>query len=100
MKDKFPFFSGAEIESLAKEIEALNTVTACQFCNSTTSRDVSEISMHELFLKSEPNRKSVLENITQACAAILKRKQDAVKWKLESVEEAFYEQVVSKMGDS
>ena len=100
VRDKLPLISEAEIESLAKEIDAINTVTACQFCNSTTSRDVSEVSMHELFSRSESTRNSVLENIRGACGAVLKRKQDSVKWKLESVEEAFHEHVVSKMGDS
>jgi len=97
VKEKFPELSEAGVDLLSKEIDEINTVTGCQFCNSTTSRDISEVSMSELFSKSAKTRDSILENISSACDDILKKKQSSVKWKLESVAAAFNEHVLSKI---
>ncbi len=40
VSDKFPHYSSENVTNLSKKLDAINTVTACQFCNSTTSRDV------------------------------------------------------------
>ncbi len=97
VRRKFPSYSGVEVESLAREIDALNTVTACQFCNSTTSRFKSRVSMYELILSSEPTRESIIQNATTVCNEALKEKQSAVKWKIESVKEAFDDLVASRI---
>lgn len=90
---KFSSYSENEKNSLAKEIDAINTVTACQFCNSTTSRDISEVSMYQLFKNSSGSRDKLIQCITSVCGDILNKKKHSVKWKLESVKEAFNEQV-------
>ena len=93
----FPDFSETEVESLSEEIDVLNTVTACQFCNSTTSRDVSSKNMEELLSECEGNRKSILANIEGACNDILCSKRAKVQWKLKSVKEAFHEKIISRI---
>jgi hypothetical protein len=45
---RFPRLGAAEVALLAAEIDAANTVTACSFCNSTTSRDRAAVSMTKL----------------------------------------------------
>ena len=90
----------SEQDSLAKEIDTINTVTACQFCNSTTSRDISSISMYELFDNFHLDKEALFDEIRKACASILEKKQQSVKWKLEAVREAFESQVVDKLLDN
>jgi len=87
-------------ENLARNIDKINTVTACQFCNSTTSRDVHSISMYELFEKLHSNREMLVDGVREACASILKKKQQSVEWKLEAVREAYESQVLDKILDS
>lgn len=91
---KFSDYTDVEKEKLARKIDAANTVTACQFCNSTTSRDSNDVSMHDLFAASKPDSKAILKSVEMVCKEILKRKQQSVRWKLESVREAFQEHVV------
>ena len=93
----FPFYSESERNVLSKEIDAINTVTACQFCNSTTSRDINDVSMYQLFERSSGNRDELIQCISSACKNILSKKRLSVKWKLESVKEAFNEQVAAKI---
>jgi len=96
VNSKFPNFTIAEIGIFSKELEAENTVTACQFCNSTTSRDKSAISMEEL-IKKGTNRSDILISVKNACQIILENKKRKVAWKLEAIEEAFELHVASKM---
>jgi len=96
----FPSYSESEKNALSKEIDAINTVTACQFCNSTTSRNVNEVSMYQMFESSSGNRDKLIQDITSACENILSKKQLSVKWKLESVKEAFNEQVAAKISSN
>ncbi|MEZ5524003.1 MAG: hypothetical protein R3E62_03390 [Pseudomonadales bacterium] len=98
VKSKFPSYTNEEVESFARAIDSINTVTACQFCNSTTSRDINNISMHEFFMESDPD--VIVENVRKACGEILERKKASVQWKLESVRSAFNEYVESKIKSS
>lgn len=93
----FSLYSSKERELLSKEIDSINTVTACQFCNSTTSRDVSDISMSDLFIVANGSRESLIKEVSSACGAILNKKRKSVAWKLESIREAFEGQVNSKI---
>lgn len=97
VKEQFPHYSEEEVESLSKEIDSINTVTACQFCNSTTSRDISYISMNEIIKESAPEPGATLENVRKACEEILARKKQSVQWKLESVRDAFDKHIASKI---
>jgi hypothetical protein len=87
--ERFPDFNVSERESLSKKIDAMNTVTACSFCNSTTSRDSSSTSMSDLIRTSTGNPNEVISQIAAALQPILERKRSDVKWKLESVRKAY-----------
>lgn len=95
-RDRFPQYSSKDIELLSEKIDELNTVSCCQFCNSTTCRDTSDISMYEL-IKNGKDRESILISIEQNCKKILKEKQETVTSKLEVIKEAFQNEVVSKI---
>jgi hypothetical protein len=97
VETSFPKYSDAEKEGLSREIDAINTVTACQFCNSTTSRDTNDFSMNDLFEKANGCRDSLLREIKVTCEDTLRKKKKTVQWKLESVEDAFYAHVASKI---
>ena len=94
---RFPHYSNSEKRSLAEKIDALNTVTACQFCNSTTSRDVSDVSMYQLFENSAACEVTLIKEISTACDRILDKKRQSVRWKLESVRAAFNEHVLTRI---
>lgn len=85
----FPHLSSAERESLSKEIDAINTVTACSFCNSTTSRDLNDISMTEIIRDSANHPSHVVNQIATALQPILERKRSNVRWKLDAVLKAY-----------
>lgn len=95
--DKFPNFTLAEINDIAVKIDRLNTVSACQFCNSTTSRDIGEISMTELIVESNNEIDNLLTTISAVCKETLEQKRKMVKWKLESVREAYDSQIKDKL---
>jgi hypothetical protein len=99
-KKKFPSYSKEEVRRFSKQIDSINTVTACQFCNSTTSRDINDISMHDIFAESPPNPDIILGRVQDVCDEILKKKRKLVHWKLESVKAAFDEHVVPKIKNS
>ncbi|WP_413769260.1 hypothetical protein, partial [Vibrio vulnificus] len=72
IESKFPSLTFAESNSLAKKIDALNTVTACQFCNSTTSRESSQISMSDLIINGK-SPADVLKSVEATCLDILEQ---------------------------
>lgn len=87
--ERFPDLDSVEREFLSKEIDAVNTVTACSFCNSTTSRDSNTISMSDLIRTSMGSPSEVVSQIASALQPILERKRSDVQWKLESVRKAY-----------
>jgi hypothetical protein len=93
---RFPQLSSNEIILLSEKIDELNTVSCCQFCNSTTCRDTSDISMYKL-IENGKDSKSILISIEQSCKKILKEKQETVAWKLKFIREAFQNEVASKI---
>jgi hypothetical protein len=83
-----PEINAAEHKELSLAIDAANTVTACSFCNSTTSRDVSNITMRDLiaFAASESrSSKGIIELISAKTREILEIKKNNVAWKLKSI---------------
>ena len=66
------------VAELAKRIDEANTVTACSFCNSTTSRDAHSRTMEELILDTPGEADQVLHIVTNELADILKLKQNNV----------------------
>ena len=87
--ERFPALDAIAREDLSRAIDSANTVTACSFCNSTTSRDVSDVSMTDLIRLSEGNAMETMSRIQSALCPILERKRADVKWKLESVRNAY-----------
>jgi hypothetical protein len=85
---RFPTLSQYDQEQLILAIDEANTITACSFCNSTTSRDRHEQSMYQL-LAQEGDPDDVLLRIKGTLSSIIARKRSDVEWKLTSVREAF-----------
>jgi hypothetical protein len=90
---RFAELSAAACEELSQRIDELNTVTACSFCNSTTSGDESPKSMHEL-LQVQGGVDEVITSIASELQCVLDRKRKDVEWKIASVKEAFENEVL------
>ena len=97
VEQHFESLGSEEQDQLSKEIDSINTVTACQFCNSATSRDKNDISMVKLFTDNSGNKDLLISEVRRTCDTILIKKRKSVQWKLESVKEAFEENVLSKL---
>jgi hypothetical protein len=89
---RFSDLPSQEQESLSRSIDALNTVTACSFCNSTTSRDACPASMTDLIASTPGTPNDLLAHLTQELGKVLARKREDVAWKLHSVRVAFQQE--------
>jgi hypothetical protein len=94
---RFPELTAAEREVLSQRLNALNTVTACSFCNSTTSRDINNKSMNEILNEAKGSIADIEAYISNQLQLILERKRKDVQWKLSSVKEAFENEVLAKI---
>jgi hypothetical protein len=94
---RFPHLTAAAREELSRRMDTLNTITACSFCNSTTSRDVSDKAMSDLLNEGHGEVEDVMAHVTHELQGILERKRKAVEWKLLSVKEAFHAEVRAKI---
>lgn len=94
VEQRFPGLLLASREMLVKRLDEANTVTACSFCNSTTSRDIHSKSMVGLILDSEGDPDQVYTLIFSELESILERKKADVQWKLKSVKAAFEKEVL------
>ncbi len=94
---RFPDISAGSREDLARRLDALNTVTACQFCNSTTSRERNDKSMSDLLQDATGSVDDVATAVASALKAVLERKREKAQWKLASVREAFEREVRGRM---
>ena len=97
LANRFGALSPKIVAELSKRIDEANTVTACSFCNSTTSRDAHSRTMEQLILDTPGEADQVLHIVTNELADILKLKQNNVRWKLKSVRKAFDEQVAPEL---
>jgi len=86
---RFPELSPEEHELLVQRIDVANTITACSFCNSTTSRESHPKGMTQLIEETQGKPTEVVDTIVLELARILERKQADVLWKLQAVREAF-----------
>jgi hypothetical protein len=90
LASRFPAMTAAGRADLAAQIDAANTVTACSFCNATTSRDQAPVSMKRLIEQCPDGPpEQVYEHLTAGLAGILAAKRADVAWKLASVRKAF-----------
>lgn len=95
----FPDLDIEEAREFAGQVNARNTVTACHFCNATTSRMRAPQSMREIIESAAGDRGTALKNVGDVCQQILRNKKESVKWKLESVREAFDREVKPDLKD-
>ncbi len=85
---RFPELAIDDHAKLVLEFDVANTVAACSFCNSTTSRDRHTRDMATL-LAATGSPDEVLAAIKRELFEILERKRQDVRWKLASVLAAF-----------
>ena len=97
---RFPELSPVAREKLSQRIDALNTVTACSFCNSTTSRDASPKTIPELLREVQGGVEEVVTYVSSELQVVLARKRKDVQWKLLSVKEAFQSEIHAKLAGS
>ena len=90
---RFPELPAQEQEKIARCIDEMNTITACQFCNSTTSQSRHEKSMTRLIRETEGDVEQFLSGIMTELRFVLERKQADIQWKLQAVRKAFDEHV-------
>jgi hypothetical protein len=76
-------------EQLVRDIQEANIVTACQFCNSTTSRDRAPVTMEQLIDSGPEQPAALYEVVVEQLQGILDRKRSKVAWKLEATRAAF-----------
>lgn len=95
---RFPGLDPAVLAEFAGQIEAANTVTACSFCNSTTSRAQAPASMTSLIEESDGTPEQLLDHVAAGLDSILAGKRRAVAWKLAAVRKAFDSEVVPRLG--
>jgi len=86
---RFPTLSTEEHERLAQRINEANAVTACSFCNSTTSRDRHRKGMWQLISDTEGTPDEVVDEVIRELHTVLERKRADVERKIRSVREAF-----------
>lgn len=79
--------------SLAARIHEANIVTACQFCNSTTSRDRAAFTMEDVIVGLPDDPEEALVAVTEKLQRILETKREKVRWKLRSVHRSFQEKI-------
>jgi hypothetical protein len=98
---RFPGLTAAERAGLAAQIDAANTVTACSFCNATTSRAQAPTSMTTL-VETAPDGtpEEIRRHVTAGLDGILAAKRNDVKWKLASVRRAFESEVAPRLADA
>ena len=98
---RFPGLSHAAVTELAVQIDAANTVTACSFCNATTSRTQAPASMTSI-IDAAPGGTSdeICRHVTATLQDILAGKRRDVAWKLASVRKAFDSRVAPGLADA
>jgi hypothetical protein len=97
---RFPELSAAEREALSAQIDAANTVTACSFCNSTTSQNTCASSMSQLILQSPGTPNEVAAKVIAAIRPVLEQKRAEVRWKLASVHQQFESRFLAALSAS
>ena len=98
LAERFPDLDPGTRETLSLRIDEANTITACGFCNSTTSRDRATTTMTAA-IESAPDDTpdAIFAHVTSDLAAILAAKRADVAWKLLSVRQQFDSDVVPKL---
>ena len=90
--ERFPRLSTEEHKRLAQQIHEANTVTACSFCNSTTSRTPTP-KMTQLIQEAKGTPDDVVNAIKEELKKVQKSKRADVQWKLRFIREAFEKEI-------
>ena len=85
----YPSMPWSEREAFAGRIDAANTITACSFCNATTSHDKFEKRMDEIITEAHGTPEEMLKHVVSQLKLILEKKRASARWKLEAVRAAF-----------
>jgi len=81
--------------ALARQIDEANIVTACSFCNATTSRERGSLTMREAIgLAAQESPDAVVDHLRKYLQGVLASKRRDVSWKLASVRKAFDSTIV------
>lgn len=96
---RFPNLSVEAQEEVAQRLDEANTVSACSFCNSTTSRNINERSMSVVLNEAIGTVEDVIAHARAEFQRILEAKRRDVQWKLNSVRQAFEREVASKLAE-
>ena len=100
LAQRFPELSTGELSDLARRIDSANTITACSFCNSTTSRNRAPIDMREAIQQTpDGSPDEIYEHVTADLRHILTAKRQDVRWKLAGVRKANESIVVPRLMD-
>lgn len=94
---RFPDLSDEAQDAIAQRLDEENTVTACSFCNSTTSRNINQRSMSVVLSEAIGNADEVIAYAKLEFQRILEAKRRNVQWKLAAVRQAFELEVVPKL---
>jgi len=97
LQRKFSGVPRRELEEHAEQLERENMVTACAFCNSTTSRDKHSTTMEDLIADAGTTWEEVLSALQAEAKKILNRKRADVAWKLASIREHFEHELLPKL---
>ncbi len=98
LAQRFPGLSATELVALAGRIDAANTVTACCFCNSMTSRNQAPVAMTEAIQRApDGSPEDIYGHVLAELEAVLVAKKREVGWKLAAVRKAFDSLVASRL---
>ena len=100
LTEKFPMHEAGELADLAVRLDTLNTVTACSFCNSTTSRTKAPVSMRDVIAAGPGDVGGLVDAVTEALKAALRQKREDVAWKLTSVREAYESFIAPRLSEA
>lgn len=90
---RFPHLGEMERRELVSRIHEYNIVTACQFCNSTTSRDRAPFTMEEAIAELPSDPEDALVVLSDKLLEVLEVKRSKVRWKMQSVYRGFRETI-------
>jgi hypothetical protein len=101
LAQRFPGLSPTALAALAGRIDAANTITACFFCNSMTSRNQAPIAMTEAIQRApDGSPEDIYGHVVADLEAVLVTKKREVSWKLAAVRKAFDSLVASRLADA
>lgn len=90
---RFPHLPENEVDVLAQEIDEANTVTACSFCNSTTSRHRAEKTMRQLIDEAPRDPCEAVKYVATQLRKVLAYKRSLTESKIERLREGFESEI-------